>query len=89
MGAHLGWFLFGALAGSTVLSIFWCWVLDLERQQHADHARLLRAQSHEADMHITGLYRQIGRLDAVILNRLAPPDRPVQTVRLTWPTKES
>jgi len=82
---HLDWFLFGALAGSTAVSAFWCWVIDRRDRVERGRERHYRALVGEQDAQLRGLYQQT----AVTLARLAAPEPPHRACTLTWPRQES
>lgn len=86
---HLDWFLFGALAGSTAISVFWLWAIDRRDRVMRGRERWQRTLAQEQDAQIRGLYQQTERLGRLVIEHALPPAAPHRSCQLVWPTRES
>lgn len=86
---YLLWFLGGVLVGWTLLSLFWCWVL--ERRDRVVHARdqHYRRLVSEQDAALRGLYQQTSRLAQLVVHHAPAPEAPHRACRIAWPRQES
>jgi len=86
---HLDWFLFGALTGSTAISVFWLWVIDHRELAARSRDRLAARQASEQDAQIRGLYQQTERLGRLVIEHAPAPKARHQSCVLVWPRQES
>lgn len=79
---HLDWFLFGALAGSAAVSVFWCWAIERREQAARGRERWQSALVSEQDAQLRGLYQQTSRLAELVVHHASAPEAPRRACRV-------